>query len=438
MHFQSSVLAIVAFATTVHSHAAILAAVGDSGASQGFLVDPDIARNCTNISPCQQDATIIRDNEITQNIVNACGRTEINGNIDIGEQTEAELAAGRMTTVSSGSVMQVTIHQVNADGAGPFECDMDETSNAQTTLTPLKVTNNIPGSLGLSQAKEQDFTINVQMPDNFNCIGASTGNICTVRCRNNAVAGPFGGCFAVQQTDGTGRPDDSAAAVETTQTLEGIEAQILQNKKDFPAAVIANQNAGKAEQGAAAISALITATVNPNAAATQTAAAGNGNANGNANQNAGGKGKGRGKGNAGNNNANGNAANNQQAAAGNGANNQQAGNAANDQQAAAGNNNGAGNAANNQQAAAGNNNGAGNAANNQQAAAGKGANNAQNGNANAGQGANAGNAADNEQAATGAGNANGNAGGRGRGNQKLRRRSMRSRFLNREQPTYVF
>jgi hypothetical protein len=159
---------------------------------------------------------------------------------------------------------------------------MDETSNAQTTLTPLKVTNNIPGSLGLSQAKEQDFTINVQMPDKFNCIGASTGNICTVRCRNNAVAGPFGGCFAVQQTDGTGRPDASAAgksnmtfpshlcttpflvtpsciltvliAVETTQTLEGISAQILQNQKDFDAAVKANQNAGQAGQGAAAIS----------------------------------------------------------------------------------------------------------------------------------------------------------------------------------------
>jgi hypothetical protein len=116
-----------------------------------------------------------------------------------------------MTKVKAGSIMKVTIHQVNADGAGPFECDMDETSNAVTTFTPLKVTNNIPGSFGLSQAKEQDFTINVQMPEKFNCIGASTGNICTVRCRNNAVAGPFGGCFAVQQTDGTGRTDKAAS-----------------------------------------------------------------------------------------------------------------------------------------------------------------------------------------------------------------------------------
>jgi hypothetical protein len=216
MHYQSSILALAALVSTVHSHAAILAAVGDKGASQGFLVDPAIARNCTTISPCQQDATIIRDSEISQNIVNACGRTEINGNIDIGEQTENELAAGRMTQVKAGSVMKVTIHQVNADGAGPFECDMDETSNAVTTFTPLKVTNNVPGSFGLSQEKEKDFQINVQMPDKFNCIGASTGNICTVRCRNTAVAGPFGGCFAVQQTDGQGRGKNDNAASKFT------------------------------------------------------------------------------------------------------------------------------------------------------------------------------------------------------------------------------
>jgi len=37
MLYQSSALALAALFTTVHSHAAILAAVGDSGASQGFL-----------------------------------------------------------------------------------------------------------------------------------------------------------------------------------------------------------------------------------------------------------------------------------------------------------------------------------------------------------------------------------------------------------------
>ncbi|CAG5159946.1 uncharacterized protein ALTATR162_LOCUS5705 [Alternaria atra] len=297
MYFTATSFALAALVSTVHSHAAILAAVGDSGESQGFLVDPAIARNCTTISPCQQDATIIRDSEITQNIVNACGRTEIAGNIDIGEQTENELAAGRMAQVSSGSMLAVTIHQVNADGAGPFECDMDETSNAVTTFTPLKVSNNIPGSFGLSQAKEKDFVINVQMPDNFNCLGASTGNICTIRCRNNAIAGPFGGCFAVQQTDGTGRTNESASAVDTAQTLEGISAQILQNKKDLPAAIAANQAAGAAggNEGASAISALVPdATQAPNAGNGNNNAGNNGNQNGNQGQGLGqGQGNGR-------------------------------------------------------------------------------------------------------------------------------------------------
>lgn len=83
-------------------------------------VEGDIARNCTAISPCQQDATIIRDAEITANIANECGRTELGGNIDVGENTENALAANAVTQVSPGGEMTVTIHQVNADGAGPY------------------------------------------------------------------------------------------------------------------------------------------------------------------------------------------------------------------------------------------------------------------------------------------------------------------------------
>lgn len=85
-----------------------------------ILVEGDLARNCTSISPCQQDATIIRDAEITSNIVNECGRTELGGNIDVGENTENALAANAVTQVSPGGEMTVTIHQVNADGAGPY------------------------------------------------------------------------------------------------------------------------------------------------------------------------------------------------------------------------------------------------------------------------------------------------------------------------------
>lgn len=140
-----------------------------------LLVEPSLARNCTNISPCQQDTTIIRDAEITANIVNFCGRTELAGNIDVGEETENALAGGAVTQVTAGSSVTVTIHQVNADGAGPYSCDLDVTGNAGivANLKNLTVTNNVPGLNGLSQAKTQQFDITVAMPADLACTGGT-------------------------------------------------------------------------------------------------------------------------------------------------------------------------------------------------------------------------------------------------------------------------
>ena len=79
-----------------------------------------------------------------------------------------------MTQVQAGSQLTITIHQVNADGAGPYFCDLDETSNANVISHNLTVTNNVPGSNGLSQAKEQDFNITVTLPTDMNCIGGKS------------------------------------------------------------------------------------------------------------------------------------------------------------------------------------------------------------------------------------------------------------------------
>lgn len=195
MFAPSSALPLAALFAMAHGHGVILGAQGNSGSplSIGFQVSDAIARNCTTINPCQMDTTIIRDAEIDANVVNKCGRTELAGNIDIGANTENALAANQVTQVEAGSDVTVTIHQVNADGAGPYVCDIDMTSNGGVISETLKVKNNIPGANGLSQAKAQDFNITVTMPQDMKCTGASTGDICTIRCRNNAVAGPFGG-----------------------------------------------------------------------------------------------------------------------------------------------------------------------------------------------------------------------------------------------------
>lgn len=97
-----------------------------------------------------------------------------------------------------------------------------------------------------------------------------------MRCRNNALAGPFGGCFAVQQTDNDGRPQDQAAGkIETAQTLDGISKQIQVNQADFKTAIEANKAAGAAGggAGAAAAEALINGTDNAGAAASAATAA---------------------------------------------------------------------------------------------------------------------------------------------------------------------
>lgn len=93
------------------------------------------------------------------------------GNIDVGENTENQLAAGTVTQVKAGTVMAVTIHQVNADGAGPYACDLDTTSNTGVISQNLTVTNNVPGANGISQAKTEDFVINVAMPADLACTG---------------------------------------------------------------------------------------------------------------------------------------------------------------------------------------------------------------------------------------------------------------------------
>ncbi|KAG7143138.1 hypothetical protein HYQ45_000605 [Verticillium longisporum] len=264
----SAVLAIA------HGHGVILNAQGPAGpGSVGFQVNPDLPRNCTTISPCQQDATLIRDAEIQQNLVNECGRTELAGNIDIGENTENALAANAVTQVTKGSSIEVTIHQVNADGAGPYVCDLDQTSNGLRLVgqIPLNVTNNVPGANGFSQAKAQQFKMTVTLPDDLACTGASTGNVCTVRCRNNAVAGPFGGCFPVQQTDIEPKVN-TPANLASAQSLELTLAQTQNNQADLVKALEANANAGtdEAKQNLAAVEAILNINPTTKAAPVQT------------------------------------------------------------------------------------------------------------------------------------------------------------------------
>ncbi|KAK2021134.1 hypothetical protein LX32DRAFT_271456 [Colletotrichum zoysiae] len=287
---SSSMRALVASAMLAMAHAqgVILKAQGPSGpASPGLLVDPTKA-----------DANIINQDEIVQNVVNECGRTILAGNIDIGETTEAQLGNKTVTQVTKGSNVDITIAQVSADGAGPYTCDLDPTSNANGATGQTKLT--------VKEAKAQNGNIKltVTMPKDLDCVGASTGNVCTVRCFNSNAKGPFGGCVAVQQTDIKPKKN-TPGNIPTAQTLDGVLSQIQQNIVDLPNAVKANQEAPTTDdQGVVAVKDILgnDATLK---AAGPAQGANNGNGNGN-------NGKGGNKGNANNgngkNNGNGGAA----------------------------------------------------------------------------------------------------------------------------------
>ncbi|KXH47486.1 GEgh16 protein [Colletotrichum nymphaeae SA-01] len=256
-------LAAAAMLAMAQAQGVILAAQGPNGpASPGLLVDANKA-----------DANIINQKEIVDNVVNECGRTILAGNIDIGETTEAQLGNNTVTKVTKGSNVDVTIAQVSPDGAGPYSCDLDLTSNANgaTGQTKLQVQE--------AGAQSGQIKLKVTMPDDLACVGASTGDVCTVRCFNDNAKGPFGGCFAVQQTD-TKPKQNTPANIPTAQTLDGVLKQVQQNIVDLPAAVKSNQEAKtQDDQGNGGNNGNANANANGNSNALPLATVGKGNGN---------------------------------------------------------------------------------------------------------------------------------------------------------------
>lgn len=98
--------------------------------------------------------------------------------------------------------------KINQDGAGPLTAAIDSTSAATDpkAFQSAKMTYNVPGDgvFALSFATSTNFDIKVQMPEGAVCEGKVAGldNVCFVRVRNQAPAGPFGGAgFFTQSSE---------------------------------------------------------------------------------------------------------------------------------------------------------------------------------------------------------------------------------------------
>ncbi|KAG4429470.1 hypothetical protein IFR05_015046 [Cadophora sp. M221] len=196
MLFKSIILAMAA-AELVAGHGAIVKAVGDMG-GEGMAIGIDTAtpRDGTRRNPFQQDSTRFKNAAADQ-----CGETLGGGTNDPATQVPAQLAAngGNMPQISQGGMVMMTLHQVNGDGAGPYDCMIDSTGTG-TQWTNMQVATNVPGENSRSRARATDFPLTAKVAADQECTGTAGGldGVCMVRCNNAANAGPFGGCVAVQ------------------------------------------------------------------------------------------------------------------------------------------------------------------------------------------------------------------------------------------------
>ncbi|CAJ2505887.1 Uu.00g000170.m01.CDS01 [Anthostomella pinea] len=134
-------------------------------------------------------------------------KTETAQETNVAAKAGEGASSGLPTCADDGSIT-MTFRQINQDGAGPMTADVDGTSGGTDpdAFQSVEVTQNVPGAGfgGLSLATNTDFPMTVQMPAGMTCDGTVAGvdNVCVVRVRNNALAGPFGGSAAFTMSAG--------------------------------------------------------------------------------------------------------------------------------------------------------------------------------------------------------------------------------------------
>ncbi|KAK1836628.1 hypothetical protein QBC39DRAFT_367428 [Podospora conica] len=215
-------LTLLATARLAAGHGAIIAATGNAGGNGMALgVDTSTPRDGTRRNPFQQDATRFRGASAA-----SFGETLGGGDNALEAGTAAIMAetGDQLPQVTPGGEVQMTLHQVNADGGGPYTCRISADGTGQR-WTPIPVTTTPPGRNSRNrQGEASDFPLVASIPAGQNCTGTVAGqdNVCLVRCENDARAGPFGGVVPVQMA-GAATPAQARRAL----ALKVRETQLM-------------------------------------------------------------------------------------------------------------------------------------------------------------------------------------------------------------------
>ncbi|KAH0597665.1 hypothetical protein MHUMG1_05045 [Metarhizium humberi] len=198
-------------AQLVSGHAAITNAVGNAGGvGRALGIDSSTPRDGTRRNPFQQDATRFRGAS-----AKTVGETVGAGSNDVESGTQAIMSemGGQLPQVTPGGNLQMTLHQVNGDGAGPYTCMINSDGTAQNWKN-IQVTENVDGNQrGRNNAgSASDHPLTAAIPAGQQCTGQVAGqdNVCLVRCQNPARAGPFGGVVPVQMVQEGGANNGTA------------------------------------------------------------------------------------------------------------------------------------------------------------------------------------------------------------------------------------
>ncbi|KAH6660738.1 hypothetical protein BKA67DRAFT_653899 [Truncatella angustata] len=239
-------LGLMTTAQLVAGHGAVIKAVGDAGGSGMALgVDSSTPRDGTRRDPFQQDSTRFKGDQ-----ADTFGETVGAGNNNLETGTKAIMAetGDQLPQVSQGGELTMTLHQVNADGGGPYTCAMNADGTG-ATWTDIQVTQSPPGANSRNRdGAMSDFPMKAAIPADASCTGTVAGqdNVCLVRCMNAARAGPFGGVVPVQMANTTTpaaarralalavkRSDDEARAmVKRAISLKGLSPEEIQELRE--------------------------------------------------------------------------------------------------------------------------------------------------------------------------------------------------------------
>ncbi|KAI2640810.1 hypothetical protein GGS26DRAFT_178514 [Hypomontagnella submonticulosa] len=196
-------LGLAVTAQLVASHGVITDATGDAGGTGMALgVDTSTPRDGTRRRPFQQDSTRFRGDQ-----ADTFGETIGAGANDLEQGTQAILAetGDQLPQITPGGQLKMTLHQVNADGAGPYTCMINDDGTG-ADWDDIQVTQSPPGDDSRDRdGNETDFPLVAAIPADQECTGTVAGqeNACLVRCQNGARAGPFGGVVPVQMANTT-------------------------------------------------------------------------------------------------------------------------------------------------------------------------------------------------------------------------------------------